>query len=568
MIKITLFSALVALFTLPTIASAATTADLEAGPNSTWQAVLTLTTAADDGVMSQGQQAFEMNVTALPAGANYRVARTVLNGQWDFGNAQPLYFGINSEIVPAQTYNRTVKIQFSSNAIEFDALTVNGDDAMPGGAIGAPGNGQPISASGNYFDEGASVNWPAVHTLTTEADGIASQGAQSLVMNVTYIPEGGANYRVYKTTANGNDYYAPAVAISDIGQLSIPVSAVTFDRTVKIQFSNDAVEFDALDANGTTLWPVDTSGVLTDISSQGGVFDSITPEPDDLDPTWLSVATLTTTAEGAASQAAQTLVINVTSLPVDGANYRVYKTLVEGDYMGNAQALYLGINTITVPSVGFDRSVKIQFDSDAFGFNTLTVNGQALWPIDTSGNKVTLANSNLFNSGSDETYVTALTTAVRQDGTPSQSAQTVELYITSLPEGGANYRVYKTINANADPDFGDAQTLYLGLNTITVNALGATAFDRAVKIQFDSDAIEFKALSVNGVARVIGANVTEAPSVSIDSTTLSWSETDGTTLQFSDDLESWTSLPTATSPYTPTMNNNNSDGFYRTISDE
>ena len=137
--------------------------------------------------------------------------------------------------MPAQTYNRTVKIQFSSNAIEFDALTVNGDDAMPGGAIGAPGNGQPISASGNYFYEGASVNWPVVHTLTTEADGIASQGAQNLVMNVTYIPEGGANYRVYKTTANGNDYYAPAVAISDIGQLSIPVPAVTFDRTVKIQ---------------------------------------------------------------------------------------------------------------------------------------------------------------------------------------------------------------------------------------------------------------------------------------------------------------------------------------------
>ena len=99
-----------------------------------------------------------------------------------------------------------------------------------------------------------------------------------------------------------------------------------------------------------------------------------------------------------------------------------------------------------------------------------------------------------------------------------------------------------------------------------MNALGATAFDRAVKIQFDSDAIEFKALSVNGVARVIGANVTEAPSVSIDSTTLSWSETDGTTLQFSDDLSSWKSHPSAVSPYTPSTTS--TDRFYRTISDE
>ena len=95
--------------------------------------------------------------------------------------------------------------------------------------------------------------------------------------------------------------------------------------------------------------------------------------------------------------------------------------------------------------------------------------------------------------------------------------------------------------------------------------MNSVAFDRSVKIQFSSDAVEYNALSVNGVARVIGATVTEAPSVSIDGTTLSWTETDGTTLQFSDDLESWTSLPSATSPYSPSTT---PDRFYRTINEE
>ena len=139
----------------------------------------------------------------------------------------------------------------------------------------------------------------------------------------------------------------------------------------------------------------------------------------------------------------------------------------------------------------------------------------------------------------------------------------MEIYVTALPSGGANYRVYKT-NEASQPVFGDEQALYLGDNTITVAAPG-NAFDRVVKIQFSSDAVEYNALNVNGVARVIGATVTEAPSVSIDGTTLSWTETVGTTLQFSDDLNSWTSLPSATSPYSPSTS---PDRFYRTISDE
>ena len=64
-------------------------------------------------------------------------------------------------------------------------------------------------------------------------------------------------------------------------------------------------------------------------------------------------------ADGAASQGPQTFTMNITSLPEGGANYRVFKTTANGSsFFGNATALTLGENTVTVGSVGFDRAVK------------------------------------------------------------------------------------------------------------------------------------------------------------------------------------------------------------------
>ena len=49
------------------------------------------------------------------------------------------------------------------------------------------------------------------------------------------------------------------------------------------------------------------------------------------------------------SQAAQTFTMNVTSLPEDGASFRVYKTTANGsDFFGNPVAITLGSNGITV----------------------------------------------------------------------------------------------------------------------------------------------------------------------------------------------------------------------------
>ena len=61
----------------------------EDGPNDTWPRVITSTTPDDP--TSGEAQTLELNVTSLPSdGANYRVAKTVANGNWFFGNATAL----------------------------------------------------------------------------------------------------------------------------------------------------------------------------------------------------------------------------------------------------------------------------------------------------------------------------------------------------------------------------------------------------------------------------------------------------------------------------------------------
>ena len=573
MTKLSLLYALTALSIIPSIASAATTADFAPGPGETasagtWTRVFTVTTSAAGNAASKGAQTVEMNVTSGQFGAmQYRTVKMNKNQtSYQYGNATTMLFGSNTITVGAVTnaeflndpdLGRTVKVQFRNDNIGFDSLTVNGVNANPDEVEGSPFLGQSLSASDN-FDAGPNTTWQALLPLTTVADGVASQGEQTAVINVTYIPEGGATWRTNKTVANGN-YSSGNTETLVIGENTISVTAVAFDRTVKVQFSSDAVEFDALTFNGVDQLVTDgTQGVGNPISDYENIFAPANATV--AAQGWVSVATLTTAADGVASQGVQTVVINVTYIPLGGATYRINRTVANGNYNSDdAVGLVLGENTITVDAVDYDRAVKLQFSSDAFEFDALIINGEDM--LDDSGDKVTIANSNLFNAGPDANWVSVITTAVSQDGASSQNEQTVVLNVTTLPGAGANYRVVKTVS-NGTWYAGNSQALSLGPNTITVNSV---AFDRSVKIQFSSDAVEYNALSVNGTDRVIGADEVVVPSLSIDGNTLSWTQTDGTTLQFSDDLESWTSLPSATSPYSPSTT---PDRFYRTISEE
>ena len=230
-------------------------------------------------------------------------------------------------------------------------------------------NSSLISSCGDFVS-GPNATWTHVLVATTIDSGAVSQGSQTFTINITSLPVGGANFRVYKTVANGNDFFGNPVALT-LGLNTITVAAVTFDRAVKFQFSNGDVEFDALSLNGVVS---DCVGTLP--PSTSSLISSCGDFVSGPNATWTHVLVAITIADGSISQGAQTFSMNITSLPVGGANFRVYKTVANGnDFFGNPVALTLGLNTITVAAVTFDRAVKFQFSNGDVEFDALSLNG-------------------------------------------------------------------------------------------------------------------------------------------------------------------------------------------------
>ena len=239
---------LVCAFSWAGLAAQSTIADCDLfadGPNDTWTHVLTLTTVNDDN--SSAAQSFQINVTALPdAGANFRVFKTTANGSSFFGPATALDLGSNGATIPAVGFDRAVKIQFSSGAIGFDSLILNGEADTQCAPAAEPGTA--LSDCPTLFADGPNDAWTHALTLTTPEDD-GSSNAQTMDMVVTSLPDGGANYRVAKTTSNGNWFNGPAQAMT-LGSNSVTVAGVGFDRSVKIQFSSGDIAFSSVSING------------------------------------------------------------------------------------------------------------------------------------------------------------------------------------------------------------------------------------------------------------------------------------------------------------------------------
>ena len=450
------------------------------GPNGTWPHALTVTTP--DSGNSSAEQVIEINVTMLPAGgANYRVVKTVANGNWNSGNAMMLSMGMNTITVTAVSFDRTVKLQFSDGSIEFDVLDINGEAQV---CPGSTDTGTPV-AQCSLFADGPNDTWPYALTVTTPDSGNSS-AEQVIEFNVTSLPAGGADYRIVKTVANGNWNNGNAMALT-LGMNTITVSEVTFDRSVKLQLSSGEVEFDSLVINGSTQECDTFSGEGTAIAGCS-LFDE---GPNETWPHALSV----TTPDSGTSSAEQVVVLNITSLPA-GAQYRIVKTVANGNWdTGSAQALVLGLNTITVAAVSFDRSVKLQFDNGDVEFNALTVNGSALECAGETAGGTPVADCLLFTDGPNSTWPYAMTVTT-PDSANSGAEQNITITITSLPAEGANYRIVKTV-ADGNWFNGNAVSLAYGENSITVSEV---AFDRSVKVQMSSGEVEFDALVLNGTA--------------------------------------------------------------------
>ena len=201
-----------------------------------------------------------------------------------------------------------------------------------------------------------------------------------------------------------------------------------------------------------------------------------------------------TEPEDVTSGNAQSMSIEVTSLPADGAAFRVAKTVANGNWsFGSAVPLTLGSNDFTVPAVAFQRSVRFQFSSPDIGFVLLQVNGEALSCAEQQ-ESTAIGACSLFEVGPNDSWPHVLTLVTPEDPA-SGTEQTLVFSASSLP-AGATYRVVKTV-ANGNWFQGNPQELTLGLNGIAVSEV---AFERSVKVQFSSGLVEINSVAVNGEA--------------------------------------------------------------------
>ena len=272
----------------------------------------------------------------------------------------------------------------------------------------------------SLFGDGPNETWPYVYTVTTPESGTSS-AEQVIELNVTYLPESGADYRIVKTVANGNWNNGTPVAL-ELGMNTITVSEVTFDRSVKLQIGSGDVELDALVVNDSSQECAGASGdnvAIADCSLFGAGPNASWP-----------YALTVTTPDSPDNQAEQVIDINVTSLPAGGADYRVVKTVANGNWnTGSAVALALGLNTVTVSAVDFDRSVKLQFTSGEVEFNYLAVNGALEVCAGPVEGGVAVSACAAFTDGPNDSWPHALTVTTPDSGA-SSAEQVIEMNVT------------------------------------------------------------------------------------------------------------------------------------------
>ena len=107
----------------------------------------------------------------------------------------------------------------------------------------------PVSLADSDFIADGTTAWPSVYTAALKTDGTSSQAEQTVVINITQLPAGGANFRIYRTNAGGSGFSAGLTAL-ELGENTLYAPATAFNRTCKFQFSSSAVEFDSFVHNG------------------------------------------------------------------------------------------------------------------------------------------------------------------------------------------------------------------------------------------------------------------------------------------------------------------------------
>ena len=232
---------------------------------------------------------------------------------------------------------------------------------------------QTTIGESSLFGTTANATWTHVFTAVTTADGVAVSGlAQTVVINITDLPgESTYTYRIYKTLQSGQGDFSQQGDLV-LGENTITVGEVSFNRAVKFQFSGGGlIEFDSFSHNGEVLYPVEECGSDDNIIGSSNLFVT----QDGEWPYYLTAASI----DEEDSMNAQTFIMNVTCLPAGGASYRIYKTNSSGnDITCCSGTLTLGQNSKTVAGVAWQRNLRFLFSSGDIGFSSLSLNGSTL----------------------------------------------------------------------------------------------------------------------------------------------------------------------------------------------
>ena len=174
-----------------------------------------------------------------------------------------VYGGNNRPIINGFGYQASILI-FNDQHIHINGLELQNSFSHLDSAVSTTISTQ----TPNLFSNGPNSAWTNVYTACEIGDG--NNGTQqTFIINVTNLPPQGANYRIARTVANQNWYFAPSQSLS-LGINIITVNSVNFDRTVKFQFSSGAVEFNSISLNGAAMY----GGLAKKLLGFGGVENS------------------------------------------------------------------------------------------------------------------------------------------------------------------------------------------------------------------------------------------------------------------------------------------------------
>ena len=188
---------------------------------------------------------------------------------------------------------------------------------------------QTTIGESDLFNTTTNTTWTHVFTAVTTSDGVAVSGlAQTVVINITDLPSESETYRIYKTTQSGQGDFDQQGSLI-LGENTITVPAVTFNRAVKFQFSGGGlIQFDSFSHNGVVLYTT-TSQECEPDDVTIGTSDSFVAQDNDDWPFYLTAASIVD--DGTNMNTDHSFEMNITCMPDEGASYRIYKTNSTGN---------------------------------------------------------------------------------------------------------------------------------------------------------------------------------------------------------------------------------------------